>query len=100
MGKIFPKCSSPSPRLYSVVRGLSQNKSFPQVNLPRFLIRRQKMRGAGHFDFSVAHNVGAVRDRKGLAHAVIRKQNAQPLSFQSLKNLLNLEDGDGIDAAE
>ncbi|GBD37531.1 hypothetical protein HRbin36_02666 [bacterium HR36] len=58
------------------------------------------LRGAVGLDDPIRYDITAIRDFQGLADVVIREQNADSLVAKFANDLLNVSDGDGIDAGE
>src|SRR5438874_4607219 len=77
-----------------------EGEFFAQVDLPGDRIVGDLAGGARHEDLAVVENVRTVRDGQGLPHVVVGDQNADAAVPQAGDDLLDVGDGDGIDAGE
>src|ERR1700676_3959643 len=82
-----------------MVLGL-HTKTFTKIKLPTDGVVNQKFAGALAFDPSVKNKISPVHDLQSLSNVVIGDQNRQTRFSQILDMLLNLRNGNGIDAAE
>src|SRR5579875_1493745 len=81
-------------------RRSAQRKSFAKINAPHLDVVAKLVRRAGAEDAALGDDVSPVGHAEGLAHAVIGDQDADAARLEVKDYLLQLEHGDGIDAAE
>ena len=82
------------------LRGSAQRETLAEVDAADIDIVTQLVRGSGAEDAPLGDDVGAVGDAEGLADVVVGDQNADAAGLEVEDDLLQLEHGNGIDAAE
>src|SRR5271168_3428087 len=81
-----------------VFRPLVQGKTFPEINAADFWVFAQLFRASGAEDTPFVDDVGAVGNGEGFADVVIRDQYPDSACFQVEDDLLQIQDGNRIDA--
>ena len=79
---------------------LVQPEIGPEINSPHVVVGRQLVRRAAAEDAAVVHDVRAVGDAQRLAHVVVGDEHADPPLLQVEDDLLDVGDGDRVDAGE
>jgi hypothetical protein len=75
-----------------------QPEGLAEVNPAYLRIGGQRARGPGTEYMAVPQNIGPVRDFQGLADVVVRDQDPDPAILQVGDDLLDVDDGYGVDA--
>src|SRR5207244_7728435 len=89
------------PQLMQVPRLiLVQAELGPQINTADLFVGRQAVARAALENHSVVHDVGAVGDPEGRPDVVVGDEHADAAIPQMKDDLLDVADGDGIDAGE
>src|SRR6266536_3563530 len=78
----------------------SKGELLAEIDLAGPGILRELRGGAGGEDLSVVEDIGAVGDGQRLAHVVVRDEDADAALLEAPHDLLDVADGDGIDARE
>src|SRR5207253_7904764 len=71
-----------------------------EINFTRFWVVDDKLRRSLDDDFAAFNQIRAVDKLQRFARIVIGDQDSQPARFQLANDFLDLENGNGIDAAE
>src|SRR3990170_1952171 len=75
-------------------------ETLAEVDAPDLGIRGQLLRRARAKHMTVPENIGPIRYFQGLAHVVVGDQDADAAAAEVGDDLLNVEDGEGIDTRE
>src|SRR3984893_3425909 len=78
----------------------SEGELLAEIDLAGPGILRELRGGAGGEDLSNVEDIGAVGDGQRLAHVVVRDEDADAALLEAPHDLLDVTDGDGIDARE
>jgi hypothetical protein len=76
------------------------NEFLPEIDLPGDRIVGDLAGGSGDEDLAAVEDVRAVRDGQRLAHVVIGDEDADAPVAKARDDLLDVRDGDGVDARE
>src|SRR6188508_2557041 len=79
---------------------LVQPEGFAEVDPADLLVGGELFGCAGTEDFAFPENIGPIRDFQGLAHVVIGDQDADSAVAEVGDDLLDVDDGNGVDARE
>src|SRR6185503_11190208 len=79
---------------------LVQPEGFAEVDPADLLVGGELFGCAGTEDFAFPENIGPIRDFQGLADVVIGDEDADPAVAQVGDDLLDVDDGNGVDARE
>src|SRR6185295_1151389 len=79
---------------------LVQPELGPQINPTNFFIRGQAVGGAALEDHAAVDDIGPIGDAERLANVVIGDENADAAAAEVKDDLLDVGDGDGIDAGK
>src|ERR1044071_3524983 len=79
---------------------LVQPEGFAEVDPADLLVGGELFGCAGTEDFAFPENIGPIRDFQGLAHVVIGDEHADPAVPEVGDDLLDVDDGNGVDAGE
>src|SRR5687767_3980059 len=77
-----------------------QRKLLAEVDLSGYRIMGDLVGRTGHEDLAIVENVGAIGDCERLAHVVVGDEDADAPLLEPADDLLDVADGDGIDAGE
>src|ERR1700690_2816041 len=70
----------------------------PQKPPPSLRVTSQLLRCTGAENPALINNVCAIRHRQRLPHIVVRDQNSDPARPQIRNNLLQIQNGDGVNS--
>src|SRR6185503_2068194 len=81
-------------------RRLVQPEGFTEVDPADLLVGGELFGRAGTEDFAFPENIGPIRDFQGLADVVVGDEHADSAVPEVGDDLLDVDDGDGVDAGE
>src|SRR5258707_1536477 len=81
-------------------RRLVQPEGFTEVDPANLLVGGELFGRAGTEDFAFPENIGPIRDFQGLTDVVVGDQDADPAVPQVRDDLLDVDDGNVVDACE
>ena len=77
-----------------------EGKAFAEVDAAHFRVVAENVRRTSPEDLSFVDDVGTVCDRESLADIVVRDEHADTARFEVEDDLLQVEDGNRIDAGK